>query len=352
MGTVQLTVHARTDVGRVRTHNEDAFAVCDLASGAALATPVASLDVREKGVLMVVADGMGGHAAGEVASALVVESLRKALSELPSDHGPLQRLLDAAVRRVNQEVFRKAQSVERKGMGATLTAVLVHDAEAWVAEVGDSRAYLLRGGTLRQVTKDQSYVQVLLDAGVLTPEQARTSPQKNIILQAMGLEESVTVSLGRIALRRGDRFLLCSDGLWGKLDDAELRDQLADERLAGAPARMVDLANERGAEDNVTVVVAEVGGDGAPALGAGEAGAPPVEVLQEYGVPQKAAEEPAPARPVPAKAPARAPAPPPQAPPAAAPAPQPAAPPTWATRELVVVGLVVAIAALALWWAR
>lgn len=352
MGTVQLTVHARTDVGRVRDHNEDAFAVCDLATGAALATPVASLDVREQGVLMVVADGMGGHAAGEVASALVVESLRKALSEVPPDHGPLQRLLDAAVRRVNQEVFRKAQSVERKGMGATLTAVLVHDAEAWVAEVGDSRAYLLRGGTLRQVTKDQSYVQVLLDAGVLTPAQARTSPQKNIILQAMGLEESVTVSLGRIALRRGDRFLLCSDGLWGKLEDTELRDQLADERFAGAPARMVDLANERGAEDNVTAVVAEVGGDGVPELRAGEAGEPPVEVLQEYGVPQPApAKEPAPAKAAPAKAPAPAPAAP-VAPPAAPAAPAPVAPTGWGTRELVVVGVVVAIAALALWWAR
>ena len=282
MGNVRLTVYARSDVGRVRTNNEDAFLVSDLDTGASLAPSAVDVDVRDRGLLAVVSDGMGGHAAGDVASALVVESLRKSLSDPAADHSSLQRLIDGAVRRANADVHAAARATERRGMGATLTAVLVHGTDAYVAEVGDSRGYLLRSGRLRQITKDQSFVQVLIDAGVLTPEQAKDSPQKNVILQAMGREQDVQVSIGRIRLHAGDRLLLCSDGLSNLVTAAELAAMLGDDAPATVCERMIALANERGGHDNLTAVVALVGGDGLPAPEEAEPSRQTIEILQEY----------------------------------------------------------------------
>jgi serine/threonine protein phosphatase PrpC len=140
MENIRLTVFARSDVGRVRSNNEDAFLISDLDSGARQVAPAIDVDVRDRGILIVVSDGMGGHAAGDVASALVVESLRKSLSDPTADHSSLQRFIDSAVRRANADVREAARATEKRGMGATLTAVLVHDTDAYVAEVGDSRA--------------------------------------------------------------------------------------------------------------------------------------------------------------------------------------------------------------------
>lgn len=299
MQAVQLSIVSRSDVGRVRQNNEDSFAVTDLETGSRLDSP-AKLEVGDRGVLMVVSDGMGGHAAGEVASALVVDSLRKSLSDPALDHSSMQRIIDTAVRRANADVWQAARDSRKQGMGATLTAVLVHGAEAYVATVGDSRAYLLRSGGLRQITKDQSFVQMLIDAGALTPEEAENSPQKNMILQAMGLEKNVEVSIGRLQLRRGDRLLLCSDGIYNKIKDNELRAFLAGPNLEQSCSRMVDLTNERGGEDNLTAVMAEVTGEGLPLPRKDERVTLTLEVLQEYGDGQKKkspAAVPAPQRP-------------------------------------------------------
>jgi len=148
-----------------------------------------------------------------------------------------------------------------RGMGATLTAVLVRGDSAYIAEVGDSRAYLLRGGVIKQLTKDQSLAQVLIDKGALDAARAEDSPFKNVILQAMGRSERVKVALARLSLRARDCLLLCSDGLTRHVSDDEIRDiVLPAKRLDAACKALVDLANERGGVDNITVMLAGVGG--------------------------------------------------------------------------------------------
>lgn len=283
MPVIRLSVAARSDVGRVRTSNEDAFLVADLDTGVRIedASAMTEMDVRERGVLMVVSDGMGGHAAGEVASALVVDSLRASLGESVNVES-MERLVEQAVQRANADVFEAARDKSKEGMGATLTAVLVHKQEAYIAEVGDSRAYVLRQGRLRQMTKDQSFVQVLLDSGAITSEQAKNFANKNWIVQAMGLEPNVHVSLGRLQLRRGDRLLLCCDGLYSHVEDKELGEILEDDNLSVACSRMIDLANERGGSDNVTVIAAKVDGDGLPDADYDESLTQTFEVLKEF----------------------------------------------------------------------
>ncbi len=261
-GSIVVRVSAQTDVGSVRKHNEDAFIAADLASrGHAEAGRISELAVGAQGVLLAVSDGMGGALAGEVASTLVVDSLRDSLDD-PEDETHIVLAIKTAAEHANRVVWDAAQDASRKGMGATLTAVLVRGAVAHVAQVGDSRAYLLRRSQIRQVTKDQSYVAVLVEAGVMSREQAEASPYKNAILQAMGTKPEVKVALGRLELRRGDVFLVCSDGLWSKVTDDEMLSVVRGADLVGACQRLVDLANERGGEDNITIVLAELVGSG------------------------------------------------------------------------------------------
>lgn len=265
--TVALSVFGLSDVGRVRKTNEDAFVIADLKETVpihATAKPIA-LEVGSLGILLAVSDGMGGEQAGEVASALTLQALR---SELPAAQGgSAEAALTESVEKANRRVWNAAVESNRKGMGATLTAVLIHGRRAYVAEVGDSRAYVLRGSRLCQVTHDQSYAQVLFDAGTLTREEVETFQYRNVIMQAMGTRADVVVALNRFTLRRGDRLLLCSDGLTGKVDDEELRGVLlSTASLHAACKTLVDLANARGGEDNITVVVAEMSGAGLPEL--------------------------------------------------------------------------------------
>ena len=264
---VALRVFGQSDVGRVRKSNEDAFVIADLKETLpihATAQPIA-LEVGSLGILLAVSDGMGGERAGEVASALTLQSLR---CELPAAQGgTAEAALTASVEKANRRVWDAAAESNRKGMGATLTAVLIHGRRAYVAEVGDSRAYVLRGSRLCQVTHDQSYAQVLFDAGTLTREEVETFQYRNVIMQAIGTKEDVVVALNRFTLRRGDRLLLCSDGLTGKVHDEEIRGVLlSTPRLDAACAALVELANARGGEDNITVVVAEMSGEGLPEL--------------------------------------------------------------------------------------
>jgi serine/threonine protein phosphatase PrpC len=256
-----LSVAGLTDVGRVREKNEDTFVIADLTGGALFegAEPPARFDVGERGVLLAVSDGMGGAQAGEVASALVVETLTRAFAAAPAD-APRDALMNDAIQLAHRAV-REVAKRESKTMGATLTAVFVHAGRAYIAEVGDSRAYLVRGGEVRQLTRDQSMVQVLLDSGVIDADEAEHSPMRNMILQAMGNQPDVKVALSKLELRDRDGLILCSDGLTGHVSDQEIRDVVTGHRPAEAARKLVDLANERGGKDNITVVVAGVGGE-------------------------------------------------------------------------------------------
>jgi serine/threonine protein phosphatase PrpC len=266
-----VTVFAQTDLGKVRTNNEDAFVVSDLMGSApihALSAPI-SLEVRDRGILLAVSDGMGGAQAGEVASALVLHALRLGMSTVNASSAEVA--LRASVEGANQQVWNAAGEIGRDGMGATLTAVLLYAGCAYIAEIGDSRAYVLRGQRLVQLTRDQTFVQSLLDSGALTRQQADTFEYKNVILQAMGLKPGVVVALNRLALRRHDRYLLCSDGLSGKLQDGEIQGVvLAASTLESACTKLIEMALDRGGEDNVTVVLAQVEGEGLPPSTDGE----------------------------------------------------------------------------------
>jgi len=261
MTDIYMRVVGRTDVGNVRSNNEDSLVVADL-SGNGLALAAGSdgrFNVGDRGVLLAVSDGMGGLMAGEVASALVIEGLPAAIRDGRAS-APTEELLDAGVQSVNEKVWKAAQ---QKGirMGATLTAVYVDGPVAWIAEVGDSRAYLIRAGAITQLTKDQSLVQRLVDAGTLSPEEAAHSPHRGVILQAMGHDPNVSVALGRLELRALDCLVLCSDGLTTHVADDDIRDVvLSSADLTVACQRLVDLAKERGGTDNITVMLGGVDG--------------------------------------------------------------------------------------------
>jgi len=264
---VSIRVFGCSDIGKVRKNNEDAFVIADLmVSNPIHTTPEPILlPIEIRGVLLAVADGMGGAQAGEVASAMALHSLRL---EMPAgEGGTAEAALTAGVEKANQNVWEAATATGREGMGATLTAVLFHGNRAYVAEVGDSRAYVLRGSRFVRLTRDQSFAQLLLDRGTLTHEQAETFQYKNVILQAIGTKSNVVVALNRFTLRRGDRILLCSDGLSGKLKDDEIRSLLlATASLDTAGKKLIELANLRGGEDNVTVILADMEGEGLPTL--------------------------------------------------------------------------------------
>ena len=249
-----LTAFGLTDVGRKRKHNEDAYL----------------LDA-ERG-LFVVADGMGGHAAGEVASRLTVESIQEFIAGTEDDHdntwpfGYNNRYsvdgnrLSTAVERANEKVMRAVVNrPELKGMGTTVVAALFDEKRATLVHVGDSRAYLLRDSELRRLTDDHSWVQEQVNAGILSEEEARSHPLKNVVTRALGGGAHVAVDLIEIPVGDGDRFLLCSDGLTGMVSDEEITEALSSSRSLEQIVRgLIDLANERGGVDNITAITVEV----------------------------------------------------------------------------------------------
>jgi PPM family protein phosphatase len=204
---------------------------------------------------------MGGENGGEIASALTLASWREALSnELPRrDPGDA---LGPAIVHTNEVVTKAAKMPGREGMGATLVAVVVRGGHAYVATIGDSRVYVLRGGKLVQVTKDQSFLQYLIDAGEIGRDQIADFPQKNVILQAIGRAPNLAVPIGRIELLRHDTLLLCSDGLTGEVADDTVRGILVEAPAPEAAcSRLVQAANAAGGNDNITVLVASASGD-------------------------------------------------------------------------------------------
>ena len=249
---MQLRVGARTDVGMVRSGNEDNFFA----------------DADERRGIFVVADGMGGHAAGEVASEMAVQIVSQALAGLASTRDSAAAvILSQALRDANRAIYdRMMAEADKQGMGTTASVLVLSDHGFLIGQIGDSRIYLLRDGALTQLTKDHSYVQEQVDAGLLTPEQARHHPYSNVITRCVGANDDVEVDLFRGDALPGDRFLVASDGLTGMVDDRRLLQLLV---ASSGPGRIVDAliaeANARGGVDNITAIVVQVDGLEAPA---------------------------------------------------------------------------------------
>jgi len=244
-----LEAHGITDVGRKRHHNEDSFLV------------------DENLGLFVVCDGMGGHAAGEVAASRCVEVIKQEIASHaevveqlrinPASTTAAVSLLENAVELASGDLFRTAQAEESKrGMGTTVVALLVGGNKAVLAHVGDSRVYLVRAGQVHRLTEDHTFVQAQIKAGILSKDQAESSPYKNVITRAVGIQPSVQVDTLLLDTLPGDRYLLCTDGLHGYLRDDELPQFMSEGK--GLPERLVALANERGGKDNITAVVVEL----------------------------------------------------------------------------------------------
>jgi PPM family protein phosphatase len=256
----------RTAVGLVREHNEDNFVIANLTTGEVSERDTCLNDVvGDGGLLFAVCDGMGGAAAGEVASQMAVDVLLEAMRRggAPAERDVLARRLVSAVEEAGRRIFDAAQKERsRRGMGTTATASVLIDKVLFVAEVGDSRAYLLRAGQLKQLTKDQSLVNQLIEAGHLTEAEAEAFEHSNIILQALGTSETVQVDLTFVELRRGDRLMLCSDGLSGLVHGDTLRDTLAGiDDPAECTAALIRFAEAGGGHDNITVVVTDFDGE-------------------------------------------------------------------------------------------
>lgn len=267
-----MIVHAfgKTDVGRAREHNEDAFAIADLSrGGATVADAVRTHEVGERGTLFMVADGMGGAAAGEIASEMAIDVVLKEVAEQLAkgdrlDEEQFASAIKRATASANAHIHAFAlEHPEFRGMGTTATVAGVLGDTLYLAQVGDSRAYLIRNGVGQQITKDQSLMQKLIEAGELTEEEAEQSERRNIILQALGPEATIKVDLTHQRVRRGDTLVLCSDGLSGQVRVDEIARIVTEERdLAVACRRMIDRANENGGPDNITVIVARFEGEG------------------------------------------------------------------------------------------
>ncbi len=216
--------------------------------------------VPDQGVF-IVADGMGGHAAGEVASEMAVRTIAKNLEGVVGrSDAEAAHMMRLAIHQANAEIFRRTiEEPEKRGMGTTATALVVNQGRYMIGQVGDSRAYLLRNATLTQLTKDHSYVQEQVDAGYLTPEQARTHPYSNVITRCVGANSDVVPDIYVGALDAGDLFVLASDGLTGMLEDHELHRILSSDNT---PAQHVDIlvteGNRRGGLDNITVIIVRI----------------------------------------------------------------------------------------------
>ncbi len=242
-----------TDVGKRREKNEDSFLV------------------NEELGLFLVADGMGGHLGGDFASRIAVQTIGEMIELLEEDPettlqegnhikpGDFSGYFRYAVRLASKRIHDTAQDdPSLRGMGTTAVGMLIRDGKAYVANVGDSRVYRVRGGEIAQITRDHSLVGEQIRAGLLTEEDARTHRLKNIITRSVGFQEDVEADIEIRALGVDDQFLLCSDGLSNMITDAEMRDVILVNEPEAACRRLIDLANERGGDDNITVVLIRI----------------------------------------------------------------------------------------------
>jgi serine/threonine protein phosphatase PrpC len=248
--TMTIELHAAVDPGRARSNNEDSVATDD---GVALA---------------VLADGMGGYNAGEVASNMATSFIRTELgrwlreaSRQASD-AEVRRAMDICVDNANRAIFNAANSnPQYAGMGTTLVVAVFRDNRVLLGHVGDSRCYRLRGGRLQQITRDHSLLQEQIDAGLITPEQAAFSANKNLVTRAVGVEDTVLLETHQHDVEAGDLYLMCSDGLSDMLDDAGIAQVLlAHDSLETTSRALIDAANDAGGKDNISVILVRASG--------------------------------------------------------------------------------------------
>ena len=238
-----MKIVAKTDKGLVRSSNQDAYAVGELPGEVAWA---------------VVCDGMGGEAGGNIASALAVkvisEKITSAYNEKMRD-ASIKNLLDSAICAANIEVYDMAYSrPDLQGMGTTVVAVIVRDKTAFIAHAGDSRAYIVNGDIIQQITTDHSLVQNLVDRGEITAEQAQHHPKKNLITRAVGVEKRIDIDFSEIDLNDNETLILCTDGLSNYVSNNEMIDDIKDGQYYAFADRLVKRANKNGGGDNITVV--------------------------------------------------------------------------------------------------
>ena len=250
---MKVTIRAATDTGKVRDHNEDYYAALE-GKGS-----LPGVDA-----LLVVADGMGGHAAGEVASKMTVEGIVRSLNDQREEVSKLEgnafgMFLGKVLEEVNQEVWQAAQDDDKRGMGTTCTLVAIRGDQLFLAHIGDSRAYLLREGKIHQVSKDHSWVEDAVDQGVITREEARVHPNRNVITRAIGLDQQPQIDTSAMPLADGDLLLLCSDGLNSMIPDEDIHRILQESPTDAVCGDLIMAANEAGGHDNTTVVTAMLG---------------------------------------------------------------------------------------------
>jgi serine/threonine protein phosphatase PrpC len=237
-----LSWHGMTDIGMVRPHNEDSFASLDFG----------------KQRLFVIADGMGGHEAGETASRIAVDTVCREMREGTELHKDPLRFVEHAVLQANAAVKQEGMNAG-SNMGTTLSLALVDDTTAYVANVGDSRVYWIENGSITQITEDHSLVAKLVAAGKLTRDEARDHPKSNLLYRTVGTDHAIKVDTFQVGLNKGGRLLLCTDGLWGMVTDEELHRICAAEKdVKKACARLVKTANDNGGRDNITAIVVKV----------------------------------------------------------------------------------------------
>lgn len=239
-----MRIVAKTDKGNVRDSNQDAYAVGEFS---------------DEVVWSVVCDGMGGAAGGNIASALAVKVISDKINASYRDQmrdGSIKNMLDSALTAANIEVFDFAEAQpELRGMGTTVVCAIVRDNQAYIAHAGDSRAYVINNGSIRQITTDHSMVQDLLLRGQITPEEAEHHPNKNIITRAVGVDKGIEIDFEQIDLDDEDTLLLCTDGLSNYVSNEEMLELMSDGKHYAFADRLVKKANENGGGDNITVVV-------------------------------------------------------------------------------------------------
>ncbi len=267
-----VNFYALSDVGQVRKNNEDNFVVCNLSTAEVGLNPsLVKHRLGPRGTLFMVADGMGGEACGEVASQLCVVNVPKRLYENLKMLEKISEtnfvlLIREAIEYANQLIFQKAQSdAAFRGMGSTTTAATLFGSFLFIAQVGDSRAYLLRNKGLVQLTRDQTFLNYLSEIGAELPGDPEKDSRKSILTQAVGTSETLDVKVTYTKVRQGDTILLCSDGLYNMVKPADMLEAVNNSKsLQERCKQLIDKANAGGGTDNVTVIMAEFTGPGLP----------------------------------------------------------------------------------------
>jgi serine/threonine protein phosphatase PrpC len=272
LNAINVNVFGISDVGRVRKNNEDNFVVCNLTTGEFGLTPaLRAHSLGSRGSLFMVADGMGGEASGEVASQICTATVPKRLYDNLKSLGTVSEtnfvlLLREAIEFANQIIYQKAQSNPTfRGMGTTTTAAVLFGPYLFVAQVGDSRAYLIRNKELTQLTRDQTFLNYLKEIGAELPADPEKDSRRSILTQAVGTSETLDVKVTYTKIRQGDSILLCSDGLYSMVKSPDLLATInSEDGLAHKCKALIDQANANGGVDNITVILSEFSGPGLP----------------------------------------------------------------------------------------